>query len=89
MKQALHWSVILLLCLSLSSPVFGLSGWPNGGTIVTGSAVEFDREAWEANLARPNATGNISVTAFDLSTEWPGVKKENNWLLAINVTSDM
>ncbi|KAI0517431.1 hypothetical protein F5B22DRAFT_104527 [Xylaria bambusicola] len=83
MKLLLYWSV-----LSLWLGAHGLPGWPQGGTIVVGSAVQFDRDSWEANLAHPNATGNNSIAGFDLSRPWPSTQVDG-WHLAINVTSDI
>ncbi|KAI1273862.1 hypothetical protein F5Y07DRAFT_244535 [Xylaria sp. FL0933] len=83
MKLVSYCAVLLL-----SPGAYGLSGWPMGGTIVAGNAVQFDRDSWEANLAHPNATGNTSVTGFDVSKSWPSTQI-NGWLLAVNVTSDI
>ncbi|KAI1174397.1 hypothetical protein F4777DRAFT_553936 [Nemania sp. FL0916] len=84
MKSALYsWTSLLLL-----PAVFGLPGWPTGGTIVAGDAVLFDREHWEANLAHPNATGNNSVIGFDVSKPWPS-KQVDGWHLSINATRDI
>ncbi|KAI0977301.1 hypothetical protein F4678DRAFT_468508 [Xylaria arbuscula] len=69
MKLVSYHSVLLLLL-----GVHGLPGWPEGGTIVAGDAVQFDRDSWEANLAHPNATGNISVVGFDVSRPWPSTQ---------------
>ncbi|TRX93234.1 hypothetical protein FHL15_005813 [Xylaria flabelliformis] len=75
--------------ISLLPPgVFGLSGWPMGGTIVAGNAVQFDRETWEANLAHPNTTGYNSVVGFDVSKPWPSTQVDG-WHLSINVTGDI
>ncbi|KAI0859426.1 hypothetical protein F4860DRAFT_253137 [Xylaria cubensis] len=68
--------------------VFGLPGWPMGGTIVAGNAVQFDRETWEANLAHPNTTGYNSVVGFDVSKPWPSTQVDG-WHLSINVTGDI
>ncbi|KAI1149814.1 hypothetical protein F4825DRAFT_428932 [Nemania diffusa] len=76
------------LLLSLLPRVRGLAGWPGGGAIVAGNAVQFDRATWEANLARPNATGSHSVVGFDVSTPWPSTQVDG-WQLGINVTSDI
>ncbi|KAI0902647.1 hypothetical protein F4823DRAFT_543252 [Ustulina deusta] len=83
MKLLAYWSVVLL-----SPGVCGLPGWPMGGTIVAGNAVQFDRESWEANLAHPNATGNNPITGFDVSKPWPS-SQIDGWHLAVNVTSDI
>ncbi|KAH8164554.1 hypothetical protein CIB48_g3692 [Xylaria polymorpha] len=84
MKPISYWPALLYLAPRVS----GLSGWPNGGTIVAGNAVLFDRDSWEANLARPNATGNNSVVGFDVSKPWPSAQIDG-WHLSINVTSDI
>ncbi|KAI2470783.1 hypothetical protein F4781DRAFT_389055, partial [Annulohypoxylon bovei var. microspora] len=65
-----------------------LVGWPGGGTLVTGNAVQFDRGTWERNLAEPNATGSFPVTGFDVSQAWPG-RQVDGWTLSVNVTSDV
>ncbi|KAI1312897.1 hypothetical protein F5Y03DRAFT_339627 [Xylaria venustula] len=72
----------------LSLGVHGLPGWPEGGTIVAGNAVQFDRNSWEANLAHPNATGNISVVGFDVSQPWPSTQVDG-WQLRVNITRDI
>ncbi|KAI8951189.1 hypothetical protein F4801DRAFT_302945 [Xylaria longipes] len=84
MKLVSYWTVLL----SLSTGVCGLPGWPMGGTIVAGNAVQFDRDSWEASLAHPNATGNNSVVGFDVSRPWPSTQIDG-WRLSINVTSDI
>lgn len=84
MKLAPYFSGLLPLALG----VHGLSGWPTGGTIVAGDAVQFDREAWEANLAHPNATGDNLVVGYDVSKPWPSGQVDG-WHLSINITSDM
>ncbi|KAI0451756.1 hypothetical protein F5B21DRAFT_527558 [Xylaria acuta] len=84
MKLVSYWYILL----PLSPGVCGLSGWPMGGTIVTGNAVQFDRNSWEANLAHPNATGTNSVVGFDVSRPWPSTQIDG-WHLSINVTSDI
>ncbi|KAI1420926.1 hypothetical protein F5Y12DRAFT_790841 [Xylaria sp. FL1777] len=81
-QSQLYWPLLL------SVGVSGLPGWPMGGTIVAGNAVQFDRESWEANLAHPNATGNNPVTGFDVSQPWPSTQIDG-WHLAVNVTSDI
>ncbi|KAI0427253.1 hypothetical protein F5Y09DRAFT_316861 [Xylaria sp. FL1042] len=83
MKLVSYFSVLLL-----SPGVYSLSGWPMGGTIVTGNAVQFDRDSWEASLAHPNATGNTSIIGFDVSQPWPSTQIDG-WHLAVNVTSDI
>ncbi|KAI1099324.1 hypothetical protein F4804DRAFT_337338 [Jackrogersella minutella] len=65
-----------------------LVGWPGGGTLVTGSAVQFDRTTWERNLAQPNATGSFPVAGFDISQTWPS-KQVDGWTLSVNVSSDL
>ncbi|KAJ2993090.1 hypothetical protein NUW58_g1948 [Xylaria curta] len=65
-----------------------LPGWPRGGTIVAGNAVQFDRDSWEANLANPNATGNNSIVGFDVSKRWPSTQIDG-WHLSINVTNNI
>lgn len=84
MKLVQYFSVIL----PLAPRIHGLPGWPTGGTIVAGDAVQFDREAWEANLAHPNATGDNSVVGYDVSKQWPRAQIDG-WHLSINITSDM
>lgn len=84
MKLIPCWWLVALLW----SGVDGLSGWPMGGSIVVGNAVQFDRDSWEANLAHPNATGSNPIAGFDLSKPWPSTQIDG-WQLAINVTSDM
>ncbi|KAI1125833.1 hypothetical protein F5Y10DRAFT_246232 [Nemania abortiva] len=84
MKLVSHCCVLLPLLLAVRA----LPGWPNGGTIVAGNAVQFDRDTWEAHLARPNATGNNSVVGFDVSKPWPSTQGDG-WKLGINVTSDI
>ncbi|KAI1197589.1 hypothetical protein F5X97DRAFT_172769 [Nemania serpens] len=84
MKLAPYFSGLLPLALG----VHGLSGWPTGGTIVAGDAVQFDREAWEANLAHPNATGDNLVVGYDVSKPWPSGQVDG-WHLSINITSDI
>ncbi|TGJ87172.1 hypothetical protein E0Z10_g1581 [Xylaria hypoxylon] len=61
MKLAPYWFILL----PLTPGAYGLPGWPMGGTIVAGDAVQFDRDSWEANLAHPNATGNNQVIGPD------------------------
>lgn len=63
-------------------------GWPTGGILVTGNAVQFDRETWERELAQPNATGSSSVTGFDLSQRWPS-QQVDGWTLSLNVSRDI
>ncbi|KAF2973249.1 hypothetical protein GQX73_g269 [Xylaria multiplex] len=84
MKQSSYWLVLL----PLAPGAHGLPGWPMGGTIVAGNAVQFDRGSWEANLAHPNATGNNSITGFDVSTPWPSTQIDG-WHLVVNVTGDI
>ncbi|KAI1110577.1 hypothetical protein F5Y14DRAFT_443898 [Nemania sp. NC0429] len=84
MKLVPYFYVLLPLALR----VHGLPGWPTGGTIVAGNAVQFDRESWEANLAHPNATGNDAVVGYDVSKPWPSTQVDG-WQLSINVTSDI
>ncbi|KAI0403366.1 hypothetical protein F4802DRAFT_571930 [Xylaria palmicola] len=84
MKAVPYWSVFV----SFPPIVCGLPGWPMGGTIVAGNAVQFDRDSWEANLARPNATGSNAIVGFDLSRQWPSAQVDG-WHLSINVTSDI
>ncbi|KAJ3563484.1 hypothetical protein NPX13_g8179 [Xylaria arbuscula] len=83
MKLILCWPAVLLW-----SGVKSLPGWPMGGTIIAGNAVQFDRDSWEANLAHPNATGSNSIAGFDISKPWPSTQIDG-WHLAINVTSDI
>ncbi|KAI1827525.1 hypothetical protein F4861DRAFT_536092 [Xylaria intraflava] len=83
MKTAFY----LFSLLSLSPRVSGLQGWP-GGTIVAGNAAQFDRDAWEASLAHPNATESNPIAGFDLSKQWPSAQVDG-WRLSINVTSDI
>ncbi|KAJ8122190.1 hypothetical protein ONZ43_g1553 [Nemania bipapillata] len=80
-----YYTILLLL---LVPRVLGYIGWPGDGTIVAGNAVQFDRETWEANLARPNATGSNSVVGFDVSTPWPSTQVDG-WQLGINITRDI
>ncbi|KAI0439923.1 hypothetical protein F4803DRAFT_529464 [Xylaria telfairii] len=84
MKSVSYWPALLYLAPGVS----GLPGWPNGGTIVAGNAVLFDRDSWEANLAHPNATGDNSVVGFDVSKPWPSAQIDG-WHLSINVTNDI
>ncbi|KAI0160066.1 hypothetical protein GGR52DRAFT_176977 [Hypoxylon sp. FL1284] len=77
-----------LLVLDLCATVGALVGWPEGGTVVDGNAVRFDRETWERNLAEPNATGTIPVTGFDLSQRYPS-QGVDGWTLSLNVSSDV
>ncbi|GAP92771.1 hypothetical protein SAMD00023353_9400230 [Rosellinia necatrix] len=77
-----------IFLLPLLPGVYALPGWPMGGTIVAGNAVQFDRDSWEANLAHPNATGNNSVVGFDISQRWPSMKVDG-WHLSINVTRNI
>ncbi|KAI1407666.1 hypothetical protein F5Y13DRAFT_205869 [Hypoxylon sp. FL1857] len=77
-----------LFILDLFAGVTALVGWPGGGTLVTGNAVQFDRATWERNLARPNATGTIPVTGFDISQKWPS-QEVDGWTLSVNVSSDI
>ncbi|GAW18370.1 hypothetical protein ANO14919_078450 [Xylariales sp. No.14919] len=84
MKLALYWVVLP----ALTPGAYGLPGWPMGGTIVAGNAVQFGRDAWEANLAHPNATGDNAVVGFDVSQPWPSTQVDG-WHLAVNVTSDI
>ncbi|KAI1076696.1 hypothetical protein F5B20DRAFT_584116 [Whalleya microplaca] len=72
----------------LSIKVGALPGWPQGGTAVTGNAVQFDQVTWEAHLAFPNATGELAVTGFDVSQKWPS-QKVDGWRLAVNVSGDI
>ncbi|KAI2607874.1 hypothetical protein GGR54DRAFT_643954 [Hypoxylon sp. NC1633] len=78
----------ILLLANLCTRVHALVGWPGGGTLVIGNAVQFDRETWERNLAGPNATGNLSVTGFDISQRWPS-EEQDDWALSLNVSRDM
>lgn len=84
MKQISYWSVFS----ALLPGTHGLPGWPMGGTIVTGNAVQFDRDSWEAALSHPNATGDNSITGLDISQKWPS-KEVDGWHLSINVTSNI
>ncbi|OTA52452.1 hypothetical protein K449DRAFT_243509 [Hypoxylon sp. EC38] len=77
-----------LFILGLVTKVTALVGWPGGGTLVNGNAVQFDRETWERNLAHPNATGSFPVTGFDISQRWPS-QQEDGWTLSVNVSSDI
>ncbi|KAI1774451.1 hypothetical protein F4818DRAFT_82895 [Hypoxylon cercidicola] len=77
-----------LLVLDLCMAVSALVGWPEGGTIVAGNAVRFDRETWERNLARPNVSGTVPITGFDISQRWPS-QEVNGWTLSLNITSDV
>jgi hypothetical protein len=65
-----------------------LQGWPGSGTIVQGSAIQFDQATWERNLAQPNATGNFSVTGFDISKAFPS-SQVDGWKLYVNITSSI
>ncbi|KAI0117954.1 hypothetical protein GGR51DRAFT_500667 [Nemania sp. FL0031] len=76
------------ILLPLLPVAHSLPGWPNGGTIVAGNAVQFDRDTWEAHLAHPNATGRNPVVGFDVSRPWPGTQGDG-WTIGINVTSDI
>ncbi|KAI0828745.1 hypothetical protein F5Y06DRAFT_221944 [Hypoxylon sp. FL0890] len=77
-----------LFTFDLFTGIAALVGWPGGGTLVAGNAVQFDRETWERNLAQPNATGSVSVTGFDISQRWPS-QEVNGWTLSVNVSSDI
>ncbi|KAI1454201.1 hypothetical protein F4805DRAFT_331269 [Annulohypoxylon moriforme] len=72
----------------LFAGVTALAGWPGGGTLVNGNAVQFSRVTWEKNLATPNATGSYPVTGFDISQKWPS-QKVDGWTLSVNVSSDL
>ncbi|OTA86139.1 hypothetical protein M434DRAFT_399990 [Hypoxylon sp. CO27-5] len=74
--------------VGLVARVTALVGWPGGGTLVNGNAVQFDRGTWERNLAQPNATGSFPVTGFDISQRWPS-QQEDGWTLSVNVSSDI
>ncbi|KAI1336367.1 hypothetical protein F5Y15DRAFT_204825 [Xylariaceae sp. FL0016] len=76
------------LVLLLAVAVEALSGWPSGGVIVTGSAVQFSRDTWDSSLANPNATGNYSITGFDITQKWPS-QQVDGWKMSVNVTSDI
>lgn len=78
----------VFIALEFCTRATALIGWPRGGTLVTGSAVQFDREAWERNLAQPNATGSFPVTGFDISQRWPS-QQVDGWTLSLNVSSDV
>ncbi|XXG99578.1 ATPase of 26S proteasome regulatory subunit 4 [Hypoxylon texense] len=77
-----------LLVLDLCTTVGALAGWPEGGMIVAGNAVRFDRQTWESNLAQPNATGTVQVSGFDISQRWPS-EEVDGWTLSLNVSNDV
>ncbi|KAI1390482.1 uncharacterized protein F4822DRAFT_426329 [Hypoxylon trugodes] len=77
-----------LFVFDLLAGVTALPGWPGGGTLVNGNAVQFDRETWERNLAQPNATGTFSVIGYDISQKWPS-SQVDGWTLSVNVSSDV
>jgi hypothetical protein len=87
MKPALSSSTLVSLGSVISSSL-ALQGWPNSGTIVEGNAIQFDQATWDQNLAQPNATGNYSVTGFDISKTY-STQPIDGWKLSVNVTSSI
>ncbi|KAI1377063.1 hypothetical protein F4677DRAFT_444870 [Hypoxylon crocopeplum] len=77
-----------LLVFNFCTRVSALVGWPGGGTLVEGNATQFDREAWERNLAQPNATASLPVTGFDISQRWPS-QEVDGWTLSVNISRDI
>ncbi|KAI1138407.1 hypothetical protein F5Y05DRAFT_38479 [Hypoxylon sp. FL0543] len=77
-----------IVTFGLFKGISALVGWPGGGTLVIGNAVQFDRQTWERDLARPNATGSVSVAGFDISQKWPS-QAVDGWTLSVNVSSDV
>ncbi|ORY70918.1 uncharacterized protein BCR38DRAFT_479451 [Pseudomassariella vexata] len=63
-------------------------GWPGSGTMILGNALQFSQSTWETNLATPNATGNFSVSGFDISQPWPS-QQVGGWMLSVNISSDI
>ncbi|KAI8957277.1 hypothetical protein F5Y11DRAFT_352725 [Daldinia sp. FL1419] len=88
MHKVLPKTTSALFALNLSSKAMALVGWPGGGTLVTGNAVQFDRVTWERNLAQPNTTGSFSVAGFDISQKWPS-QEVDGWTLSANISSDI
>ncbi|OTB02554.1 hypothetical protein M426DRAFT_322491 [Hypoxylon sp. CI-4A] len=77
-----------LFLFNLFTGSSALVGWPGGGTLVTGNAVQFNRETWEENLEQPNATGSVSVTGYDITQTWPS-QQIDGWTLSVNASSDL
>ncbi|KAI0124031.1 hypothetical protein BJ170DRAFT_637943 [Xylariales sp. AK1849] len=78
----------LLALIDILPTTLALQGWPNQGTIVDGNATQFNKETWETSLASPNATGNFSISGFDISKQWPS-EQVDGWELSVNVTSSI
>ncbi|KAK9783093.1 hypothetical protein SCARD494_13465 [Seiridium cardinale] len=82
-------TALVVACISAAfTPSLALPGWPQQGTIVQGNAYQFDQKTWERNLAQPNATGNFSITGFDITKSFPSAQVDG-WELSVNVTSSI
>ncbi|KAK9419099.1 hypothetical protein SUNI508_01076 [Seiridium unicorne] len=89
MKPIRRNTPLVVACISAAlTPSLALPGWPQQGTIVQGNAYQFDQKTWERNLAQPNATGNFSITGFDISKAFPSAQVDG-WELSVNVTSSI
>ncbi|KAK6073952.1 hypothetical protein SCUP515_06617 [Seiridium cupressi] len=89
MKSIRRNTPLVVACISAAlTPSLALPGWPQQGTIVQGNAYQFDQKTWERNLAQPNATGNFSITGFDISKVFPSAQVDG-WELSVNVTSSI
>lgn len=87
MNRATQCSVLVALSSVISSSI-ALQGWPQQGTIVEGNAIQFTQSTWDRNLAQPNATGNYSISGYDISKDY-STDTIDGWKLSVNVTSSI